>query len=233
MKLPTWDLPEKIVEESIKVHLKILTGYKGNPKTDQQKFREALTPRHVAISLTGEPTLYGYIGEQIQAFHRRGFTTFLVTNGTNPSILAKLRQEPTQLYISVCASDEATFKRVCRPQAPKAWEKLHETLSLLQSFKCPTAIRITAAKNVNMNNIEGYTELVRKAGPAYIEPKAYMYVGFSRACLAFENMPAHRDIREFAEQLADETGYEIVDESKESRVVLLSRLERHIRSDNR
>lgn len=123
MKLPTWDLPEKIVEESIKVHLKILTGYKGNPKTDQQKFREALTPRHMAISLTGEPTLYGYIGEQIQAFHRRGFTTFLVTNGTNPSILAKLRQEPTQLYTSVYASDEATFKRVCRPQVPKAWEK--------------------------------------------------------------------------------------------------------------
>ncbi len=89
MKLPTWDLPEKIVEESIKVHLKILTGYKGNPKTDQQKFREALTPRHVTISHTGEPTLYGYIGEQIQVFHRRGFTTFLVTNGTNPSIFGE------------------------------------------------------------------------------------------------------------------------------------------------
>ncbi len=84
-----------------------------------------------------------------------------------------------------------------------------------------------------MNNIEGYAELVRKAGPTYIEPKAYMYVRFSRARLAFENMPVHRDIREFAERLTDETGYEIVDESKESRVVLLSRLERHIRSDNR
>ncbi len=229
MKLPIWDSPEDIVEGSIKAQLEILSGYKGNPKTNQQKFKEALTPKHVAISLTGEPTLYKPIGELIQAFHRRGFTTFLVSNGTVPSALAKLSEEPTQLYISVCAPDEETFKRVCRPQIPEAWEKMNETLKLLPSFKCPIVIRITSVRGLNMKNIEGYAKLIEKANPTYIEPKAYMHVGFSRLRLGYENMPSHREICEFAMRLAEETGYTTIDESEESRVVLLSRLERPIR----
>ena len=153
MKLPTWDSPEEIVEASIKMQLKILSGYKGNPNANKQKFKEALTPKHAAISLTGEPTLYNPIGELIQAFHKRGFTTFLVSNGTVPSALAKLGKEPTQLYVSVCAPDEEAFKQVCRPQIPNAWKKLNETLELLPSFKCPTVIRITLACGLNMKNI--------------------------------------------------------------------------------
>ena len=229
MRLPAWDSPEEIVEESIKAQLEILSGYKGNPETNQKKFKEALTPRHAAISLTGEPTLYKHVGELIQAFHRRGFTTFLVSNGTEPSALAKIGEEPTQLYISVCAPDEEAFKHVCRPQIPNAWKKLNETLELLPSFKCPTVIRITLVRGLNMKNIKGYAKLIEKANPTYIEPKAYMHVGFSRLRLGYECMPNHREIHEFATQIAKETSYNIIDESQESRVVLLSKLEKSIR----
>jgi tRNA wybutosine-synthesizing protein 1 len=229
MRLPAWDSPEEIVEESIKAQLEILSGYKGNPETIQKKFKEALTPRHAAISLTGEPTLYRHIGELIQTFHRRGFTTFLVSNGTVPSALARLDEEPTQLYISVCAPDEEAFKHVCRPQIPRAWGKLNQTLGLLPSFKCPTVIRITLVRGLNMKNIKGYAKLIEKANPTYIEPKAYMHVGFSRLRLGYECMPNHREIREFAMQIAKETSYNIIDESQESRVVLLSKLEKSIR----
>lgn len=229
MKLPPGDLPEEIVDGSIKAQLKILSGYKGNPKANKRKFREALTPRHAAISLTGEPTLYNNIGELIRAFHRRGFTTFLVSNGTVPSALAKLSEEPTQLYISVCAPDEESFKNVCRPQIPKAWEKVNETLALLPSFKCPTVIRITSVRGLNMKNIEGYAKLVAKANPTYIEPKAYMHVGFSRLRLGYEHMPSLAEIMDFGKQLAAETGYLIIDKSAESRVVLLSRIKKPIR----
>ena len=222
--MPITDSPEEIVEGSIKAQLAILTGYKGNEKANKQKFREALRPRHVAISLTGEPTLYKNLGELIRTFHRRGFTTFLVSNGTVPSALAELNEEPTQLYISVCAPDEETYRRVCRPQIPKAWEKLNETLSLLPSFKCPTVFRITSVRGLNMSDAEGYSELVEKAKPTYIEAKAYMHVGFSRRRLVFENMPTHKEMRAFAGRLATETTYNIIDESEESRVVLLSRL---------
>jgi tRNA wybutosine-synthesizing protein 1 len=53
-----------------------------------------------------------------------------------------------------------------------------------------------------------------------------MFVGFSRLRLGFENMPSHKEICGFASQLARETGYNIINESTESRVVLLSKLEK-------
>jgi tRNA wybutosine-synthesizing protein 1 len=227
-KLPTWDSPEDIVEASIKAQHAILSGYKANPRTDRQKFKEALTPKHAAISLTGEPTLYEQIGELIHTLHQRELTTFLVSNGTVPSALTKMSEEPTQLYISACAPNKTTFIHVCRPQIPQAWERLNETLALLPSFKCPTVIRITLAQGLNMKNIKDYAKIIRKASPTYVEPKAYMHVGFSRLRMDFENMPSHVQIREFAAQLADETGYNIIDESEESRVVLLSTLEKPI-----
>lgn len=229
MKIPKWDSPEAIIEGCIKAQLRILSGYRGNPKTNLQKLKEASTPKHAAISLTGEPTLYQPLGELIQGFHRKGFTTFLVSNGTTPSALAKLSTEPTQLYVSLCAPDKETYKKICRPQIPKAWEKLNETLETLPSFKCPTVIRITSVRKLNMKNAEAYAKLIQKASPTYIEPKAYMHIGFSRLRLGYENMPSHRETRGFAAQLAEETGYSIIDESKESRVVLLSLLEKPIR----
>jgi len=226
---PKWNAPEDLVEGCIKAQLKILSGYKGNPKTNPKKLNEASSPKHVAISLTGEPTLYPSLGELIRSFHKKGFTTFLVSNGTLPRSLSQLSEEPTQLYISVCAFDKENFLETCRPQISSAWENLNETLSLLPSFRCPTVIRITLARNLNMKNPELYARLIEKTNPTYVEPKAYMHVGFSRLRLGFENMPTHKEIQEFATKLAKEMGYNILDESPESRVVLLSRLKKPIK----
>jgi len=231
MKLPRWDPPEEIVEGCLKAQLRILSGYKGNPKTNLEKYREALQPKHAAISLTGEPTLYSPLGGLIRSFHKRGFTTFLVSNGTLPEALSRLDEEPTQLYISVSAFDEKSFKEFCRPQIPKAWEKLKETLSMLNSFSCPTVLRLTLTRGLNMKKPEAYAKLIEKANPTYVEPKAYMHVGLSRLRLKFENMPTHREILNFSTKLAELTGYKILNEAPESRVVLLSRLEKPIRFD--
>jgi tRNA wybutosine-synthesizing protein 1 len=230
--MPAWDSPEEIVLGSIRAQHAILTGYRGNPRTNRQKYREALTPKHVAISLTGEPTLYKPLGELIHLFHQKGFTTFLVSNGTLPSALAELTEEPTQLYISVCAPDEETYKHTCRPQIPQGWEKLNETLALLPSFKCPTVLRITCVRGLNMKNLKGYASLIEKADATYVEAKAYMHVGFSRLRLDYEAMPSHSEIQQFSAQLAKQTGYNSIDESPESRVALLSRLQKPIRLPN-
>lgn len=232
MKLPSLDSPEEIIQGSLKAQEKILTGYKGNPKANWRKLQEALTPKHVAISLTGEPTLYEPLGELIRTFHQKGLTTFLVSNGTLPSKLASLSEEPTQLYISVCAPNEQIYKRVCRPQFPNAWAKLSETLGLLQSFRCPTVIRMTLVKEYNMNLVEEYAKLVEKANPTYIEAKAYMHIGFSNLRLSFDSMPQHGEVKDFAGQLAEKTGYKIIDEAAESRVVLLSKREKPIQVGN-
>jgi tRNA wybutosine-synthesizing protein 1 len=228
MKIPKVDEPEKIVEGCFKAQERILTGYKGNPKTNWRKYQEALIPKQVAISLTGEPTLYEPLGELIRKFHQRGLTTFLVSNGTLPSKLSKLSQEPSQLYISLCAPNEQTYKRICRPEFPSAWAKINETLDSLQSFRCPTVLRMTLVKEHNMSGIDEYAKLVEKANPTYIEAKAYMHIGFSHLRLSFDRMPMHAEVRTFAEKLAEKTGYKIINEAPESRVVLLSRLEKPI-----
>jgi len=223
MKMPSLNQPEEIVAGSIKAQQKILSGYKGHPRADWRKLSEAYQPKNVAISLTGEPTLYPSIGELVRTFKQKDFTTFLVTNGTLPDRLSKLSQEPTQLYISLCAPNEQVFKQVCRPLMPKAWEYLNESLELFQSFKCRTALRMTLVKDRNMSNIDEYAKLVEKANPTFIEAKAYMHIGFSSLRLGFDNMPNLDEVRAFASALAEKTGYNLVDESADSRVVLLSR----------
>ena len=50
-----------------------------------------------------------------------------------------------------------------------------------------------------------------------------MWVGYSRQRLEIQNMPYHNEVKNFAKELAKLTGYKIIDEKKESRVVLLSR----------
>ena len=228
-KLPEWDDPETIIDGCIREQKRILTGYKATPNADQKKRLEALTPKHAAISLTGEPTLYPHLDGLIKAFHRRGFTTFLVSNGTVPEALSNLSEEPTQLYISVSAFDKNAFSRICRPHVDDAWKKLNETLELPPSFKCPTVIRFTLAKHMNLEYPKRFAELVKKANPTYLEPKAYMHVGFSRLRMDGSNMPSHMEIKEFGSQLSSELGYSMLDESPDSRVVLLSRLEKAIK----
>jgi tRNA wybutosine-synthesizing protein 1 len=228
-KLPEWDDPETIIDSCIREQKRILTGYKATPNADQKKRLEALTPKHAAISLTGEPTLYPHLDGLIKAFHRRDFTTFLVSNGTVPEALSNLSEEPTQLYISVSAFDKNAFSKICHPHVDDAWNKLNETLELLPSFKCPTVIRFTLAKHMNLEYPKLFAELVKKANPTYLEPKAYMHVGFSRLRMDGSNMPSHIEIKEFGSQLSSELGYNLLDESPDSRVVLLSRLEKAIK----
>jgi len=227
-----WSDPEEIVEECIKAQRRILSGYKDQVKKgkiDEKKYFEALNPKHAAISLDGEPTLYPKLSELIQEFHKKNFTTFLVTNGTKPEVLKNLSEEPTQLYLSIYAPNKKVFMNLCKPVNTNFWDKINESLELLSSFKCPTVIRLTLVKGENMEDLDGYAKLIEKASPTYIEPKAYMFVGYSRLRLKFENMPSYEEVKAFSEKLAEKTSYNIIDESKESRVILLSKLTKPIK----
>lgn len=217
------DNPEDIFTGLLKAQGAIISGYAGNKNVNWKKLSEASTPKHVAISLAGEPTCYNRLGELIQLLHKKGLTTFLVTNGTLPSKLSKLIEEPTQLYVSLCASNRTLYERVCRPKYSNSWIKLNQTLEILTSFSCPTVIRMTLVDSYNMNNIKEYAKLISKASPTHIETKAYMHIGFSSLRLSYRRMPTHKKVKEFAEELSKETGYRIIDECTDSRVILLSK----------
>ncbi len=217
------DDPKDIVDECIKEHIEFLQGFGGNKGKDFQKFRESLKPLHFAISLSGEPTLYPKLPKLIKELKKRKITSFLVTNGTNPNMLKKLiKQQPTQLYLTLPAPDEESYIKVCSPLEKGNWKKINESLALLKKFK-RSVIRLTLAKDVNMIKPEKYAELIKRTRPLFVEAKAYMWIGHSRQRLKIENMPRHNEIKDFAKQLSKYSGYKIIDEKKESRVVLLAK----------
>jgi wyosine [tRNA(Phe)-imidazoG37] synthetase (radical SAM superfamily) len=145
------------------------------PEEIIQTHYEALTPNHAAISLDGEPLLYPKIDEYIQEFRNRGMTTFIVSNGTLPKTIEGLSSLPSQLYITLPASNEGLYKKACRPMIKDGWNNLNETLGLLSSLSCRTVIRLTAVKNLNLsaNMIPEYTKLIEKANPTFIEIKGF------------------------------------------------------------
>ncbi|MHA1263156.1 MAG: 4-demethylwyosine synthase TYW1 [Candidatus Freyarchaeota archaeon] len=225
------DSPEEIVEGCLNAQRRILSGFKpsSHPKVSWDKWREAMEPKHAAISLAGEPTLYPYLSGLIEEFHRRGMTTFLVTNGNMPEVLAEIT-EPAQLYVSVYGWSESVYRRVCRPLLKDAWGRLMETLELLSSFKCPTVMRLTLTNGLNFSNPEEYAKLVVKANPTYVECKSYVSVGSSiLRGLGAKNMIRAESIKNFAEKVAECSGYRVIGHSVPSRVTLLSRLKRPIK----
>lgn len=222
LHIPAEGEPKEIAEGAIRAHRKAVNGFKGNPLVSVGMWREAMDPKHVAISLSGEPTDYARLGELLHEFRDRGMTTFLVTNGTNPDALGRM-EEPTQLYVSLSASSEERYRAVCRPLVVENWGRLLDSLSLLKGFRCPTVVRITAVKGINMDDPQGYAGIISKSEPSFVEIKAYMHVGSSTRRLGFDAMPSHACIVALAQEIADTSGYKLVDEMAKSRVALLSR----------
>ncbi|PKK81351.1 MAG: 4-demethylwyosine synthase TYW1, partial [Thermoplasmata archaeon HGW-Thermoplasmata-2] len=182
-----WDEPEAVFDQLIEAQRLLISGYKGDERCDMKLWKEAQNPAQVAISLSGEPTMYPYLSDFIGICKRRGMTTFVVTNGTNPEVLEKMDCLPTQLYVTVAAPDKETYHKVCRPLIGGGWQKLNETLALLPSLKgrTRTAIRHTLVEGWNFHpgdekEAAKYAKLDEIADPTFIEPKGYVFVGGSR-----------------------------------------------------
>ncbi len=230
-KMPFYDDPKMLVDELIRVHRRLMSGYKGHPKVDPKMLEEAMNPVHVTMSLTGEPTLYELLGDLVKEIHRRGMTTFIVTRGVRPDVLARLDEEPSQLYVSIEAWDKKSYNYFTRPLVPRAWELTWETFEIMPSFTNPTAIRITLVRGFNDHDeaLKGFARIIETAQPTYVEVKSYMWVGASRERLSKSNMARHDQVKEFTRKLSEMTGYPIIGESRASRVVLLSMIPKPIR----
>ena len=222
------DEPEEIIQGCIEQQRILLSGFGGNKKTNKEKLKEAFNPKYWAISLAGEPTFYPKLSELISQLKKDNCCTFLVTNGQLPNVLEKI-ELPTQLYLSLDAPTEKLYKEIDKSLNKDSWQRLNKTLELFPSLSTRKVIRLTLIKNLNMNHIEEYAKLIKKANPDFIECKGYMFVGSSRSRLKKENMPYHEEIVEFSKKLAELTGIKLVDEKKESRVALLSNLPKNKR----
>ncbi|MGB3945196.1 MAG: 4-demethylwyosine synthase TYW1 [Methanothrix sp.] len=216
-----WIEPAELLDGILFEQQRLISGYGGAPDTtDSARLEEAKSPAHVAVSLMGEPTLYPMIKELVEEIRGRGMTAFLVTNGTNPEAIGEAR--PTQLYISLNASNEETYRRVCSPRS-NLWSRFLESLERVRDSPARTVARLTMARGLNMNDPRGYAELIETAEPDFVEVKAYMHLGSSRNRLGRESMPSHQEVIDFAKELSEILGYSLKDHVPLSRVALLSR----------
>jgi tRNA wybutosine-synthesizing protein 1 len=229
MEIEKKDDPELILEGAIEGQRKLITGFKGDERCQPEMWREAREPNMVAISLSGEPTLYDKLGDFIGMCHKKGMTTFLVTNGTMPEALETLDPLPTQLYVTVAAPTKEVHKKLCVPLLKGGWERLNRTLEILPSLDTRTVIRHTLVDGWNLGWEDEYARLIAKANPLFIEAKGYVFVGYSRERMHNSHMPSPEKVMEFARNLSQETGFNILAEQKPSRVVLLGYSKRQMR----
>jgi tRNA wybutosine-synthesizing protein 1 len=219
----------ELMDAVLMANLRSLGGYNpdAGAAVPMTKYLEAREPKHVAISLAGEPTLHPLISELIEEIHSRNMTSFLVTNGTRPEVIQKM-SEPTQLYVTLAAPNEKIYKKICRPGIMSGWNNILESQEILQSLSCRTVNRLTMVADENMYDPRAYSNLILRGEPDFVEVKGYMHLGSSRVRLGSANAPSHREIRSFSKKLVDLTGYYLSDEQTESRVVLLTK-NKHIK----
>lgn len=217
------DDPKEIIKNALEQQKLLLAGFGGSKKVNKKLLEEALKPKHFAISLTGEPTIYPKLNELIKELHKQKLTSFLVTNGMFPDALESLEELPTQLYLSLDAPTKELYKEIDNPMLKDYWERFNKSLEFLSKAKTRTVIRITAVRNLNMCNESDYAKLIKKANPKFVEVKSYSWVGESRERLTEENVPSYDDCLKFAENIAKETDYKIIDTHRESKAILLAK----------
>lgn len=220
-----WDSPQEVVDGIIFAQNRLLSGFGGDPNAKKEAWQQSRKPAHVAISLDGEPTLYPHLPELINEIKRRGMTAFLVTNGTMPHKIKELidkKAEPTNIYVSVYATNKDDYRKITNSFIPDEFEKVQQSLKLLKKFKeARTIFRMTVVKGLNMKNPEEYAKLIKMSEPKFVELKGYAWMGASRKRLTRENVPDADEIERFAEKIAEDTGYLTKVRDRGSRVVIM------------
>ncbi len=217
------DSPEDVLKGFLEEHKKYLIGFRGNDKVSKVKFEEALNPKHVALSLSGDSTLYPYLPELVELIKAKGMTAFLVTNGQNPEMLKKVNA--TQTYVTLPAPNKEVYLKVCKPYLKDGWERLMKSLEVL-STKERSTVRLSVGKGLNLCDASGYASIIKKCDPMFVEIKAIMPVGYARYRMEYSDMLKHEEVKEFSLELAKALGWQLVDEKTESRVCLLMKVDK-------
>jgi len=198
------DDPYEIVDEAVKAHVKMIKETKGIPGVKMDRWREAHTVRHCALSLVGEPIMYPRIDEFLGDLHTRKISTFLVTNGQHPQAIQNIRPI-TQLYVSVDAPTQKSLIEIDRPLFSDAWDRLRQSLELLKDKGQRTVARLTVVKGWNSDEIEGYAELVALGKVSLVEVKGVTFCGKSDASnLNMSNSPWHHEVVDLVKNLRTE-----------------------------
>jgi len=222
--------PKELIEKLVKERKLLLIGFKGYEKVNKRKLSASIEefPKHWAISLSGEPTLYPYLPELIKELKKKKVESiFLVTNGQNPQMLKKLKEKnalPSQLYISLVAYDPKSYMEINKGVGKDGFKALKKSLILLKKLGTRQVIRVTLIKGYNTEKVQldALAKLIKGSGADFVEVKAYMWIGDSRKKLRQENMPLFSEIKDYTKVLLKNLdSYKYENECEASRIILL------------
>ena len=199
------DPPDLIYLGAKEAHLKKIKMMRGVPGVRAERFVEAMTIRHCALSLVGEPIFYPHINEFVSLLHADGISSFLVCNAQHPEQLEALKVV-TQLYVSIDASNRESLKEIDRPLNRDFWERFLKCLDIIREkrYTMRTVYRLTLVKGFNIDDeVEGYAELVARGLPCFVEIKGVTYCGTSSssAGLTMKNVPFYEEVVAFVKAL--------------------------------
>lgn len=199
------DPPDLIYLGAKEAHLKKIKMMRGVPGVRAERFMEAMTIRHCALSLVGEPIFYPHINDFVSLLHADRISSFLVCNAQHPEQLEALKIV-TQLYVSIDASNRESLKEIDRPLNRDFWERFLKCLDIIREkrFTMRTVYRLTLVKGFNIDDeVEGYADLVARGLPCFVEIKGVTYCGTSSssAGLTMNNVPFYEEIVEFVKAL--------------------------------
>ena len=232
----TWrwqvDPPSLIFTGAKAAHYQKIKMLRGVPGLRAARFQEAMTIRHCALSLVGEPIFYPHINAFTALLHAEHISSFLVCNAQHPDQLAALAPV-TQLYVSIDASNAASLKKIDRPLHRDYWPRFLRCLDILHEKRnsMRTVYRFTLVKGFNIDEeVPGYAALIARGAPSFVEIKGVTYCGTStssNAGLTMQNVPWYAEVVAFAEALnrtLDDLGleYGIAAEHAHSCCILLA-----------
>lgn len=227
------DGPQEILNGALEGHYKKIKQMRGVPGINNERFQEAFTVRHCALSLVGEPIFYPYINEFVGMLHEKHISSFLVCNAQHPEQLKNLRKV-TQLYVSIDAPTKDELKKVDRPLFKDFWDRLVSCLDILNTVqsKQRTVFRLTLVKGFNMGEVQGYADLIARANPSLIEIKGATFCGSSTGNgnpLTMQNIPFYEECKSFVTALNQELHsrnlpYDIAAEHAHSCCILMANL---------
>ena len=158
---------------------------------------EAMNPNHAAISLDGEPLLFPKINGLVGEFRNRRMTSFIVTNSTMTKVIENMDILPSQFYFTLAAPNKKIYQKTCRPMIKEGWNRVLDTMNLIESLDCRTLIRLTAVKDLNINEIliEEYAKIIEKANPNFFEIKGFTLQ--AKALLIKERLKSELPLQEY------------------------------------
>eukprot|EP00053_Salpingoeca_punica_P015214 m.139375 g.139375 ORF g.139375 m.139375 type:complete len:805 (-) comp16653_c4_seq1:262-2676(-) len=217
------DSPELIIDGAMENHYDMIRQFKGVPGVQGERFKEANQIKHCALSLVGEPIMYPEINRFLEILHQRHISSFLVTNAQFPDEMRSLRPV-CQLYVSVDASNKESLKQIDRPLFKDYWPRFIQSLQALSEKGQRTVYRLTLVKSWNVDELNGYVDLIKIGKPEFVEVKGVTYCGESKAStITMQNVPWNEEVASFVRDLANKMpDYELMSEHEHSNCFLIA-----------